>query len=135
MAKIGPLGRSAEDCALVLEVISGNDAKDPGSARKSFYSTPQFYRKPKDLRIGYAPVDFAEWTQPSARPAFEQALAAIRETGAQLIETKLPDLPYREATSTIILSEGVSVFETLISSGKVDQLADPHQIAGLKTAL
>ncbi|HXA05261.1 MAG TPA: amidase [Bryobacteraceae bacterium] len=135
MDKIGPLCHSAEDCALVLEVISGNDAKDPGSARKSFYYTPQFYRKPKDLRIGYAPVDFAEWAQPSARPAFEQALAAIRETGAQLIETKLPDLPYREATSTIILSEGVSVFETLISSGKVDQLADPHQIAGLKTAL
>ena len=135
MDKIGPLCHSAEDCALVLEVISGNDAKDPGSARKSFYYTPQFYRKPKDLRIGYAPVDFAEWAQPSARPAFEQALAAIRETGAQLIETKLPDLPYREVTSTIILSEGVSVFETLISSGQVDQLADPHQIAGLKTAL
>ena len=78
MDKIGPLCHSAEDCALVLEVISGSDAKDPGSARKSFYYTPQFYRKPKDLRIGYAPVDFAEWAQPSARPAFQQALAAIQ---------------------------------------------------------
>ena len=103
MDKIGPLCRSAEDCALVLEVIAGGDAADPGSAHKSFYYTPQYYRKPKDLRIGYAPVDFAEWAQPSARPAFEQALAVIRETGAQLIETKLPDLPYRELTSTIIL--------------------------------
>jgi Asp-tRNA(Asn)/Glu-tRNA(Gln) amidotransferase A subunit family amidase len=135
MDKIGPLCRSAEDCALVLEVIAGSDAKDPGSARKSFYYTPQYYRKPKDLRIGYAPVDFAEWARPSARPAFEQALAVIRETGAQLIETKLPDLPYREVTSTIILSEGASVFEPLITSGKIDELADPHQIAGLKTAL
>jgi aspartyl-tRNA(Asn)/glutamyl-tRNA(Gln) amidotransferase subunit A len=135
MDKIGPLCRSAEDCALVLEVIAGSDAKDPGSARKSFYYTPQYYRKPKDLRIGYAPVDFAEWAGPSARPAFEQALAVIRETGAQLIETKLPDLPYREVTSTIILSEGASIFEPLITSGKIDELADPHQIAGLKTAL
>jgi aspartyl-tRNA(Asn)/glutamyl-tRNA(Gln) amidotransferase subunit A len=135
MDKIGPLCRSAEDCALVLEVIAGSDAADPGSAHKSFYYTPQYYRKPKDLRIGYAPVDFAEWAQPSARPAFEQALAAIRETGAQLIETKLPDLPYREVTSTVILSEGASVFEPLITSGKIDELADPHQIAGLKAAL
>ena len=134
MDKIGPLCRSAEDCALVLEVIAGSDAQDPGSARKSFYYTPQYYRKPKELRIGYAPADFAEWPQPSARPAFEQALAAIRETGAQLIETKLPDLPYREVTSTIILSEGASVFEPLITSGKIDELADPHQIAGLKAA-
>ena len=135
MDKIGPLCRSAEDCALVLEVIAGADAADPGSAHKSFYYTPQFYRKPKELRIGYAPADFADWAQPSARPAFEQALAAIRETGAQLIETKLPDLPYREVTSTIILSEGGSVFEPLITSGKIDELADPYQIAGLKAAL
>jgi aspartyl-tRNA(Asn)/glutamyl-tRNA(Gln) amidotransferase subunit A len=135
MDKIGPLCRSAEDCGLVLEVIAGSDANDPGSAHKSFYYTPQFYRKPKDLRIGYAPVDFAEWAQPSARPAFEQALAAVRETGAKLIETKLPDLPYREVTSTIILSEAASVFEPLITSGKIDELADPHQIAGLKAAL
>ena len=135
MDKIGPLCRSAEDCALVLEVIAGSDAKDPGSAHKSFYYTPKYYRQPKELRIGYAPVDFAEWAQPSARPAFEQALATIRETGAQLIETRLPDLPYREVTSTIILSEGASVFEPLITGGKIDELADPHQIAGLKTAL
>ncbi|MBZ5592262.1 MAG: amidase [Acidobacteriia bacterium] len=135
MDKIGPICRSAEDCGLVLEVIAGADQKDPGSARKSFYYTPQFYRKPKDLRIGYAPVDFNEWAQPNARPAFEEALAAIRETGAQLIETRLPDLPYGALASTIILSEGASVFEPLITSSKIDELADPKQIAGLRAAL
>src|SRR6266852_3811497 len=30
--KIGPLCRSAEDCAHVLETIAGNDSQDPGSA-------------------------------------------------------------------------------------------------------
>ena len=63
---------------------------------KAFITRRSIIASRKDLRIGYAPVDFAEWADPSARPAFEQALAAIRETGAQLIETKLPDLPYRE---------------------------------------
>lgn len=135
MDKIGPMCRSAEDCGLVLETIAGGDPRDPGSARKSFYYTPQYHRKPKDMRIGYAPVDFTDRAHPAARAAFEQALAVIRETGAQLIETRLPDLPYRALTSTIISAEGSSVFEPLISSGKVDELADPKQIAGLKAGL
>ena len=82
MDKLGPLCRSAEDCGLVLEVIAGADSEDHGSALKSFHYTPQYYRAAKDLRIGYAPVDFAEWAQPSARAAFQQALGVIRETGA-----------------------------------------------------
>jgi aspartyl-tRNA(Asn)/glutamyl-tRNA(Gln) amidotransferase subunit A len=133
--KLGPMCRSAEDCALVLETIAGGDSKDPSSAGKSFYYTPQFYRKMSDLRIGYAPVDFSEWAQPAARPAFEQALAVIRSTGAQIVEVKLPDLPYGPVIGTVISSEGSSVFEQLIASGKVEELADAKQIAGLKAGL
>src|SRR5881296_2188628 len=125
MDKLGPMCHSAEDCGLVLEAMAGGDSNDPGSAHKSFHYTPQYYRQAKDLRIGYAPVDFAERADPSARPAFEQALAVMRETGAQLIETRLPDLPYGALTSTIIVAEACSIFEPLIASGKVDQLADP----------
>ena len=73
--KIGPMCRSAEDCALVLQAISGGDSKDPASAGKSFYYTPQFYKPVNQLRIGYAPSDFSEWAQPAARSAFEKALA------------------------------------------------------------
>jgi len=133
--KLGPMCRSAEDCALVLEQMAGGDSKDPSSARKSFYYTPQFYRQMKDLRIGYAPVDFSGWAQPAARPAFDQALAVIRSTGAQIVEVKLPDLPYGPVIGTVISSEGSSVFEKLIASGKVEELADPKQIAGLKAGL
>src|SRR5579862_675230 len=133
--KIGPLCRSAEDCALVLQAISGGDSKDPASAGKSFYYTPQFYKSVKELRIGYAPSDFTDWALPSARPAFEKALAVIRETGAKMVETQLPDFPYSTLTATIINCEAASIFEPLIASGKIDELADKKQIAGLKAAL
>jgi len=133
--KIGPMCRSAEDCALVLQAIAGGDSNDPGSARKSFYYTPQFARKIGDLRIGYAPIDITEWAEPSTRPVFEKALATFKEMGAQLVETKLPDFPYGAAISTIISSEGSAIFEPLIESGKVEQLADRKQIAGLKAGL
>jgi aspartyl-tRNA(Asn)/glutamyl-tRNA(Gln) amidotransferase subunit A len=133
--KLGPFCRDAQDCGLVLQGIAGGDPRDPGSAGKSFYYTPQYARPMKELRVGYAPVDFAEWAEPAAQPAFQQALAALRDTGVPLAEKTLPDFPYGAVISTIISAEGSSVFEPLISSGKVDELADPRQIAGLKAGL
>src|SRR6202166_1619613 len=64
MDKLGPMCHSPEDCALVLAAIAGGDTNDPGSAGKSFYYAPQFARKMEDIRVGYAPVDFAEWAEP-----------------------------------------------------------------------
>ncbi|HTT64290.1 MAG TPA: amidase [Bryobacteraceae bacterium] len=133
--KLGPFCRSAEDCGLVLETIAGGDHRDPGSAGKSFYYTPQYTRKITDLRIGFASADFSEWPDESARPAFQQALETIRTLGATLVETRLPDFPYGPLIGAIIAADAASVFEPLISSGKVDDLADQKQIAGLKAGL
>ncbi|MBM3775725.1 MAG: amidase, partial [Acidobacteria bacterium] len=133
--KIGTMARSAKDCALVLEAISGGDSNDPGSARKSFHYAPQFARKIQDLGIGYAPVDFGEWAEPAARPAFTAALEVFRQMDAQLAETRLPDFPYNPVIGTIISAEGSAVFEPLVRSGGSGQLADRKQIAGLKAGL
>ncbi|MGA2737595.1 MAG: amidase [Bryobacteraceae bacterium] len=133
--KLGPFCRSAEDCGLVLETIAGGDHRDPGSAGKSFYYTPQYARKMSDLRIGFAAADFAEWPDDAARPALQLALETMRGLGATLVETTLPDFPYGSTVSAIISVDAASVFEPLIASGKVDELADPKQIAGLKAGL
>jgi aspartyl-tRNA(Asn)/glutamyl-tRNA(Gln) amidotransferase subunit A len=133
--KLGPFCRSAEDCGLVLEAIAGGDSRDPGSAGKSFYYTPQFARKISDLRIGYAPVDFNEWPDEAVRPAFQQALETMRGLGAAMVETRLPDFPYGPVIGAIIAVDAASVFEPLIASGKVEELADQKQIAGLKAGL
>jgi aspartyl-tRNA(Asn)/glutamyl-tRNA(Gln) amidotransferase subunit A len=135
MDKIGPLCRSAEDCGHVLRVISGGDSNDRSSAGKSFRYTPQFARKLTDLRVAFAPVDLTEWADAAARPAFQAAMETIRGLGVQLVETQLPDLPYSAVAETIISAEGSAVFEPLIESGKVDQLADERQIAGLRAGL
>jgi aspartyl-tRNA(Asn)/glutamyl-tRNA(Gln) amidotransferase subunit A len=133
--KIGPMCRSAEDCGLVLHEIAGADVDDPASAGKSFYYAPEFARDLKELRVGFAPVDFDDWADPSARPDFAKALAAIRSLGVQVTEAKLPDFPYGPVIGTIISSEAAAIFEPLIQSGKVNELADQKQIAGLKAGL
>lgn len=135
MDKLGPMCRSAEDCGFVLDVISGADGNDPASAGKRFYYAPHFVRKFSELTIGFAPADFDEWTQESSRPALKEALGAIRALGFKVKEVELPDLPYGPVTGTIVDAEGSAVFEHLISSGGVDQLADKDQIAGLKAGL
>src|SRR5579883_1830809 len=135
MDKVGPICRSAEDCGLVLQVIAGADASDPGSAGKGFSYAPQFARKPQDLTVGYAPVDFAEWVAPSARSAFQAALDVVKSLGFKLKEIELPDFPYGPVADTISRGDRVSIFEDLVKSGKVDELADPAQIAWLKESM
>ena len=54
---------------------------------------------------------------------------------AELTASQLPDFPYGAMTSTIITAEGASIFEPLLESGKIDQLADPKQAAGLRAGL
>lgn len=133
--KIGPLCRTAEDCGIVLQHIAGGDADDPASAGKSFYYAPQFARDLKYVKVGFAPVDFDEWADPASRADFGKAIATIRSLGVEMAEAKLPDFPYGPVIGTIISSEASSIFETLITSGQVNELADQKQIAGLKAGL
>ncbi|MGP8246600.1 MAG: amidase [Bryobacteraceae bacterium] len=133
--KLGPFARSAEDCGLILEAIAGNDRKDPGSAGKSFYYTPQYARPVTELRIGYSPGDFTGHADPAARDAFAAAIQVLKDAGLQLEEASLPEFPYGPTLSTILSAEQGAVFEPLITSGQVDQLADQAQIAGLKASL
>lgn len=135
MDKIGPICRSADDCGIVLQAIAGADGNDPASAGKSFYNVPQYTRDLNTIRVAFAPVDFEEWAEPAARPDFAKALAVIREMGVQMAQPKLPDYPYGALASIIVSVEASSVFEPLITSGKVDELRDQKQIAALKAGL
>jgi Asp-tRNAAsn/Glu-tRNAGln amidotransferase A subunit and related amidases len=80
-------------------------------------------------------VDFEEWAEPATRDGFRAAIEVLRGMGVQLVEAKLADLPYGAVTGTVISAEGASVFEPLMQSGQVDQLADKKQIAGLRAGL
>jgi aspartyl-tRNA(Asn)/glutamyl-tRNA(Gln) amidotransferase subunit A len=127
MDKIGPMCHSAEDCGLVLEAMAGSDSNDPSSADKSFYYTPQYARQFSDLKVGFAPSDMG-WADDAVRPAFQAAMQVMRETGVQFV-------PYGALADVIIGAEEASVFETLITSGQVNTLADPTQAAGLRANL
>jgi aspartyl-tRNA(Asn)/glutamyl-tRNA(Gln) amidotransferase subunit A len=129
MDKLGPMCRTAQDCGLALQAMAGADKLDPGSAGKSFYYTPQYAREMKDLRIGRLASEFP------GDAVFEDAMKIVRAFGVTVVDVKLPDFPYSALANTIVTCEGASVFEPLVKSGGVDQLADPRQAAGFRAGL
>jgi aspartyl-tRNA(Asn)/glutamyl-tRNA(Gln) amidotransferase subunit A len=80
-------------------------------------------------------VDIEEWAEPSTRRAFRAAIDALRGLGVKMAEARLREFPYGAVAGMIISAEGSAVFEPLIRSGQVDQLADKKQIAGLRAGL
>ena len=132
--KLGPMARTVEDCGIILDAIAGGDAGDPMSAGKGFVYAPQFSRPLSDYTVAYAPVDWDEWVEPETRAAYAETLKVFKGMGMQVKEMELPDFPYGALVGTIIQAEAASIFEELIASGKVDELADERQIAGLKAA-
>ncbi len=133
--KIGPMAHSAEDCGHVLAAIAGGDSSDAGSARKSFHFAPQYARAPKELRLGYAPADFAQYASEPLRRALADGLRVLKEAGIELVEVELPDLPYGAVIATVISAEAATVFADLIRDGRIRSLDDARQAAGLSAGL
>jgi len=116
MDKIGPIIRSAEDAAAVMEVINGYDVQDPSSQRTGFnYNSG---KNLSDLTLGYDPAWF-ENADAGQKAALEAAKASGIKT--KQISNLLPDLPYG-ALSNILFAEAAAAFEMLTLDGRDDNL-------------
>jgi aspartyl-tRNA(Asn)/glutamyl-tRNA(Gln) amidotransferase subunit A len=133
MDKIGPLARSAEDCARVFAAIAGHDPKDRSTVpidKGAFTYSPSLDLKARPLRVGWLTN---AWTKVDAGVA-KALLAAekvLRKYFGSVRSASLPDGPIEDAANVIIAAECAASFRTLIRSGRVSELADPTgQIAG-----
>ena len=147
MDKLGPICRSVEDCALVLEAIAGPDGQDPAAARVCFQWNPNLDWK--SLRIGYLKSEFAPLpplklaeTKPGETPEeakkreaanasaqderkrreydrrYEQAaLAKLRKMGVNLTPVELPDVPWA-AMVPLLTAEAAAAFDELTMTGR-----------------
>jgi aspartyl-tRNA(Asn)/glutamyl-tRNA(Gln) amidotransferase subunit A len=123
MDKIGPMARSAADCALVLEEISGHDRNDTGSLQDN-EAVFHYARSQQALRVG---VLTNAWKDVDAEIAkiTSDAISVLRSGGANVAEAALPEGPWEAAAGVVISVEGASAFDTLIESGRVAELTDP----------
>ena len=106
--KLGPLARSAEDCALVLEAMRGPDGLDRTVIEAGF---PYPSRKPlSTLRVGYLKEAFEG--ESSNRTNDLAALDQLRAMGIQLKPVKLPPCP-KDALYLILNAEAAAAFDEL----------------------
>ncbi len=101
--QIGPMTKDVEDCAILLSVISGHDAKDSTSAP---VPVPDYRavlsRDLKGLRIGLPKEFFIDGTDPDVSKAVSDAVAKMESLGASVREVSLPHSPYSLAVYYIL---------------------------------
>jgi aspartyl-tRNA(Asn)/glutamyl-tRNA(Gln) amidotransferase subunit A len=132
--KLGPMARTADDCGLALAAMSGPDPADPTVSGKRFValSGRAAASAVRSARLGFAEEDLGHAT-PEARRALERGLAELRRIVPRATRAVLPaDLPYGAMVGTVFGAEGATIFGELIDSGRVDELVDKRQAAGLK---
>lgn len=112
--KIGPICRSVEDAALVLDALRGADPLDRAQIVAPFgWDGAQ---PVAGLRLGYIEADFAEGHEMD-----RAALRAAGELGAALVPLTRPDLPY-DTLMSVLFAEAAASFEALTLSGGDDAL-------------
>lgn len=131
--KLGPMCRTAEDCATVLAAIAGRDPLDATSVSRAFeYPLPAAKTK-RRFRIGVI-KDSTTGIQPAVRENFEATLKVLTKFCEVTDAVAFPDWPYGGVVGTIIDAEGASAFRDLIESGRIRQLRDPQLKRGAYSA-
>lgn len=88
----GPMAKSAEDLALMLNVMTGFDERDSTSLQREKEDYARDLNKPlSGLRVGLPREYFAKGMSSDVEKAIEQALDEYRKLGAQTVEVSLPN--------------------------------------------
>ena len=120
----GPLTRTVEDCALMMQALAGHDPLDPASAD---VPVPDYAasldRRLDGMRIGVirhwherdAVAGFGAGNEPSAAyvAAFDAGCRTLERLGARLVDLRVPPLlDYADANRVILLAEAYALHET-----------------------
>jgi Asp-tRNA(Asn)/Glu-tRNA(Gln) amidotransferase A subunit family amidase len=126
MDKIGPMCRSVEDCALVLDAIHGPDERDPVVRAVPFNWDAG--KRLTDIRIGYFRSAFERVNDEGERNRFDAAaLTAMQRLVPDLIEVELPlqEYPLQAISGSVLGVEAAAAFDELTRSNR-DELLVPE---------
>jgi Asp-tRNA(Asn)/Glu-tRNA(Gln) amidotransferase A subunit family amidase len=112
MDKLGPIGRSIEDCALVFGAIHGADGLDPAAVDRPF-------AWPSRRGLGSLKVGYVEGRKAAGE---REELKVLRELGVQLVPIKMPDKYPVGALHVILDAEAAAAFDDLTRRGVTEGL-------------
>jgi len=122
MDHCGPLTRSAEDIALMLQVIAGFDPEDPGSED---CPVPDYAAAlgegVRGLRLGIVEDWYRDAPHPDVAPAVDAAVEVLRGLGAEIEPVRLSSLrDYTDCKTTISIVELYAIHERDLRSRPQD---------------
>jgi aspartyl-tRNA(Asn)/glutamyl-tRNA(Gln) amidotransferase subunit A len=101
--QIGPLTRTVEDAALVLEAIEGHDPKDGTSTELSNTTVPALIEKSVEGKtLGVPKEFFGSGIDPRVAQVVQEAIAELERAGAKIQDVSLPHAEYALPTYYII---------------------------------
>ena len=108
----GPMARTVQDCAFLLQPLAGYDPADPASSRAPVddYVAP-LGRDIRGLKIGVPRAYFLEEVDAEVARAFEEALEALRRLGAEVRDVQIPSLRGAHSFLLILMAEAYAYHE------------------------
>jgi aspartyl-tRNA(Asn)/glutamyl-tRNA(Gln) amidotransferase subunit A len=126
MDHVGPMARSAADCALALRPMAGYD---PADATTSVLPVPDYTAALtgdiKGLRVGVLRRFFLESAMPEVRAAVEQAITTLQGLGAVVDDAELPSVGVVGVASfAIVASEALAYHAEWLRTRAADYQPD-----------
>ena len=114
--QIGPITKTVEDSAILMNVLAGHDERDSTSANIPVPDYTAFLGKgAKGLKIGLPKEYFVKGLDPEVEKTVRQAAKVFQDLGATCIEVNLPHMKYAVAVYYI-----VAVAEASSNLGRFD---------------
>jgi aspartyl-tRNA(Asn)/glutamyl-tRNA(Gln) amidotransferase subunit A len=101
---VGPLARSAEDCALVLQVIAGHDPEDPTTTKAPVPDYgDQLTAGVNGVRVGVLRDRFEVGIDPRVSAAVGASVSELERLGARLVDIRAPVLDHAGVAQQLIM--------------------------------
>jgi aspartyl-tRNA(Asn)/glutamyl-tRNA(Gln) amidotransferase subunit A len=108
---VGPMAKTVEDVALLLQAMAGPDPRDPSAARRPVPAyTAALSGDVRGLRLGVPREYFFEGLDSEVERAVRQAIDVLKGLGAVVREVSWPALRYATLTALILVLVEASAF-------------------------
>jgi aspartyl-tRNA(Asn)/glutamyl-tRNA(Gln) amidotransferase subunit A len=120
---VGPLTRTAEDCALMLGVIAGSDRQDTSSLAEEVPNyAAELNRGVSGLRLGLdREFFFNKYVTADVRSAAEAAVQLLDSMGVEIVDVRLPELDSAAAVGMAILLPDTSEWHRRLLRSHADK--------------
>ncbi len=107
---IGPLTKTVEDAALILDIIAGKDELDSTTVERNLegYELKAESSKLKAVKIGVVKEYFGDGLDDGVRQNIEHVIENLKRNGAEIVDVSLPSIKLALACYYIIMPAEVS---------------------------